>query len=152
HDIIVFEITILSSSALSSGYGIAVTTTMLITTLIFYRVVRDRWQWSAVRALAVLLPFLVVDAAFLAANVPKIPSGGWLSLLVGLSLVVQMTTWRQGRELVAARIRRGERPMAEVAAEALDAQVARVPGTAVYMFKDAGSAPPALIANLRHNK
>src|SRR5690606_25052629 len=57
-----------------------------------------------------------------------------------------------GRELVAARIRRGERPMAEVAAEALDAQVARVPGTAVYMFKDAGSAPPALIANLRHNK
>jgi len=149
---IALVITFRSSSALASAYGIAVTTTMLITTLIFYRVVRDRWQWSAVRALAVLLPFLVVDAAFLAANVPKIPSGGWLSLLVGLSLVVQMTTWRQGRELVAARIRRGERPMAEVAAEALDAQVARVPGTAVYMFKDAGSAPPALIANLRHNK
>lgn len=141
-----------SSSALASAYGIAVTTTMLITTLIFYRVVRDRWRWSTPKALALLLPFLAVDVAFLAANVPKIPTGGWFPLLVGLGLVIQMTTWRRGRQLVAARIRRGERSISDVAAEALESDTVRVPGTAVYMFKDAGAAPPALVANLRHNR
>ncbi len=141
-----------SSSALASAYGIAVTMTMLITTLIFYRVVRDRWGWSAPKALMILLPFLAVDVAFLAANLPKVPEGGWFAVAVGFALVVQMTTWRRGRALVAARIRRGERPMTEVVEEALAMSVARVPGTAVYMFKDAGVAPPALISNLRHNR
>ena len=89
-------LTFRTSSALASAYGIAVTTTMLITTLIFYRVVRDRWGWSRAAALVVLVPFLVVDVAFLAANVPKIPTGGWFPLLVGVGLVVQMTTWRTG--------------------------------------------------------
>lgn len=141
-----------TSSALASAYGIAVTTTMLITTLIFYRVVRDRWQWSTPKALLLLIPFFIVDTAFLAANIPKIPTGGWLPLLVGLALVIQMTTWRKGRQLVAARIRRGERAMVDVATEALHSDVIRVPGTAVYMFKDAGAAPPAFVANLRHNR
>ncbi len=142
-----------TSSALAAAYGIAVTSTMLITTLIFYRVVRDRWGWSTGRALVILLPFLAVDVAFLAANVPKIPAGGWFPLVVGIALVVQMTTWRRGRQLVAARIRRGERPMKDVARQALDApDVVRVPGIAVYMFKEAGAAPPALMSNLRHNR
>ena len=141
-----------TSSALASAYGIAVTTTMLITTLIFYRFVRDKWRWSAPKALVVLIPFMIVDAAFLGANIPKIPSGGWFPLLVGFGLVIQMTTWRKGRQLVAARIRRGERPMREVVEEAIEAHVARVPGVAVYMFKDEGAAPPALMSNLRHNK
>jgi KUP system potassium uptake protein len=141
-----------TSSNLASAYGIAVTTTMLITTLLFYRVVRDRWGWSTTRSILVLAPLMLVDLAFLAANVPKIPTGGWFALAVGIGLVIQMTTWRKGRELVAARIRRGERPMKEVGREALEAQVARVPGTAVYLFKDAGAAPPALVANLEHNK
>lgn len=144
-------ITFRSSSALASAYGIAVTTTMLITTLMFYRVVRDRWGWSTWRAAALLTPFLVVDIAYLAANVPKIPTGGWFPIVVGLGLVVQMTTWRRGRQLVAARIRRGERPMMDLATEIIDDHVHRVPGTAVYLFKDTGVAPPALLANLRHN-
>jgi KUP system potassium uptake protein len=145
-------VTFRSSSALASAYGIAVTTTMLITTLIFYRVVRDRWNWSARKAVAVLVPFLCVDIAFLGANIPKIPTGGWLPLLIGLALVIQMTTWRKGRELVAARIKRGERPLSDATKAALDGNVARVAGTAVYLFKDAGAAPPALLSNLRHNK
>jgi KUP system potassium uptake protein len=115
-------------------------------------VVRDRWEWPAAKALVVLVPFLAVDVAYLAANVPKIPTGGWFPLLVGVGLVVQMTTWRRGRQLVAARIRRGERPMRDVTDEALATLVARVPGTAVYLFKDVGAAPPALVSNLRHNK
>ena len=83
---------------------------------------------------------------------PKIPHGGWFPLLVGFGLVIQMTTWRKGRDLVAARIRRGERPMREVVDEALAGGVVRVPGVAVYMFKDEGAAPPALMSNLRHNR
>ena len=145
-------VTFRTSSALASAYGIAVTMTMLITTLIFYRVVRDRWRWSAGKAVAVLVPFLVVDSAFLAANVPKIPSGGWFPLLVGSVLVVLMTTWRRGRQLVASRIGRGQRPIADVAAEAVAAGFPVVPGTAVYLSKDGSAAPPALISNLRHNK
>lgn len=141
-----------TSTALAAAYGIAVTMTMLITTLIFYRFARDRWGWSATKAMVILLPLLLVDSAFLGANILKIPDGGWFPLLVGFGLVIQMTTWRKGRELVAARIRRGERPMQEVVAEALEHHVSRVPGTAVYLFKDAGAAPPALISNLRHNK
>ena len=146
--VVVFQ----TSTALAAAYGIAVTTTMLITTLIFYRFARDKWSWSVTKALVVLIPFMIVDIGFLSANVLKIPYGGWFPLLVGFVLVIQMTTWRKGRELVAARIRRGERPMREVVAEALAGGVVRVPGVAVYMFKDEGAAPPALMSNLRHNR
>jgi len=140
-----------SSSNLASAYGIAVTMTMLITTLLFFRVARDRWQWSLLRASAVCAPLLVVDIGFLSANLPKVVSGGWFPLVVGLLLVALMTTWRRGRQLVAARIHRGERPIEAVVHEASADDVERVPGVAVYMFKDAGAAPPALIANLKHN-
>ena len=93
----------------------------------------------------------MVDIAFLSANLVKIVSGGWFPLLVGLILVLLMTTWRRGRQLVAERIHRGERPIEVVVHEAVVADAARVPGIAVYMFKDAGAAPPALITNVRHN-
>ncbi len=139
-----------SASNLAAAYGIAVTMTMAITTLIFYRVLTDRWGWSSIRAMAVCVPFLIVEAGFLGANLVKIPHGGWFALAVGVVLMVQMQTWRRGRALVAARIHRGERPIAEVLDEATD--IKRVPGTAVFMFKDLGKAPPALVNNLRHNK
>jgi len=140
-----------SSSALAAAYGIAVTATMLITTLIFYKVVRHRWNWPVWKALVVLGPLMVVDLGFLAANVPKIPDGGWFPLAVGLVLVVQMTTWNTGRKLVAARIRKGQRSAIEVVGEAVERGVTRVPGTAVYLCKDPAAAPAAAITNLRHN-
>ena len=85
---------------------------MLITTLIFYRLVtRDKWRWSTLKALARVLPFLLVDIAFLAANMPKIPHGGWFPLLVGVGPRGADDDMAKGRQLVAARIRRGERPM-----------------------------------------
>ncbi|MEY2966422.1 MAG: hypothetical protein RLY50_472, partial [Actinomycetota bacterium] len=139
-----------TASNLAAAYGIAVTMTMFITTLIFYRVLTDRWEWSPARSLAVCVPFLMVEAGFLGANIVKIPHGGWFALAVGVVLMVQMQTWRRGRALVAARIHRGERPIAEVLDEATD--IKRVAGTAVFMFKDLGKAPPALVNNLRHNK
>jgi KUP system potassium uptake protein len=140
-----------NSSNLAAAYGIAVTTTMAITTLLFYRVVIDRWFWSRGKALTVVAPLLVVDLAFFSANVPKIPHGGWFPIVVGVGLVVQMTTWRRGRAIVAQLIRRGQRPLGEFIEEVQAEGLARVPGTAIYMFKEPGSAPPAMVSNLTHN-
>ncbi len=139
-----------TASNLAAAYGIAVTMTMAITTLIFFRVLTDRWNWARWRAFAVCVPMLTVELGFLGANIPKIPHGGWLALLIGVIIMVQMQTWRRGRQLVAARIRRGERPISEVLDEFTD--VKRVPGTGVFLFKDLGRAPPALVNNLQHNK
>jgi KUP system potassium uptake protein len=139
-----------TSSNLAAAYGIAVTMTMAITTLIFFRVLTDRWNWSRLRAFAICIPLFVIELGFLGANVVKIPHGGWFALAVGIILMVQMQTWRRGRMLVADRIHRGERPIEEVLDEAED--VKRVSGTAVFLFKDLGKAPPALVNNLKHNK
>lgn len=143
-------LTFQSSKNLAAAYGIAVTSTMTITTMLFYILAVNRWNWSKLKALAVTVPLLAIDLAFLGANIPKIPHGGWFPLLIAVGLLVQMMTWRKGRQLVAARIHRGERPIGEVLDEY--AKVARVPGTAVFMFKDLGKAPPALVNNLKHNK
>jgi len=139
-----------TSSNLAAAYGIAVTTTMAITTVLFYVLCVYRWRWSRAKALAVCGPIMLVDLAFLGANIPKIPAGGWFPLLIAFGLVIQMSTWRKGRELVAARIHRGERDITDVLNEYNE--VVRVPGSAVFMFKDLGKAPPALVNNLRHNK
>ena len=138
-----------SSSNLAAAYGIAVTMTMAITTLIFFRVLTDRWEWRRARAFLVCAPLFTIELGFLGANIVKIPHGGWFALTVGVILMVQMQTWRTGRALVAKRIQRGERPLQEVLDES---KPERVPGTAVFMFKDLGKAPPALVNNLRHNK
>jgi KUP system potassium uptake protein len=143
-------LTFQSSKNLAAAYGIAVTSTMAITTMLFYILAVNRWNWSKPKALAVTVPLLAIDLAFLGANIPKIPHGGWFPLLIAIGLLVQMMTWRKGRQLVAARIHRGERPIVEVLDEY--AKVARVPGTAIFMFKDLGKAPPALVNNLKHNK
>ena len=139
-----------SSTNLAAAYGIAVTMTMAITTLIFFRVLTDRWQWARWKAMVVCVPMLVVELGFLGANIPKIPHGGWSALGVGAFLMVQMSTWRRGRQLVAARIRRGERPINEVLD--VNTEIKKVNGTGVFLFKDLGMAPPALVNNLHHNK
>lgn len=139
-----------TSTALAGAYGIAVAGTMMITTLLFYRVVRDRYGWSEAKSLAVCLPLLGVDLGFFIANLPKIPHGGWFPLVIALGLVVQMTTWRRGRQIVAGRLRRAEIPIADMVTRVVRDGVHRVPGTAVYMFKDAGATPTALLVNLEH--
>jgi KUP system potassium uptake protein len=139
-----------SSSNLAAAYGIAVTMTMVITTLIFYRFLTDRRQWPRYRAFLICVPLLIVELGFFSANIVKIPKGGWLALAVGFILMIQMQTWRRGRAVVAARIHRGEQPIAQVLDETVG--VKRVDGTAVFLFKDLGKAPPALVNNLHHNK
>ena len=139
-----------TSTNLAAAYGIAVTMTMAITTLIFYRVLTDNWGWSSAKAMLVCAPMLIIEMGFLGANVVKIPHGGWFALAVGILLMVQMQTWRRGRALVAQRIHRGEKEIRSF----LDGveSMTRVEGTAVFMFKDIGKAPPALVNNLLHNK
>ena len=139
-----------TSTNLAAAYGLAVTMTMAITTLIFFRVLTDRWMWPRWRAFLVCVPMLVIELGFLGANLPKIPHGGWFALSVGGILMLQMATWRRGRQLVAARIRRAERPIVDVLNETTGLK--KVSGTGVFLFKDLGKAPPALLNNLRHNK
>jgi KUP system potassium uptake protein len=142
-----------SSSDLAAAYGVAVTSTMLITTVLFYVVLRERFGWSLGRAAGLCGLFLVIDFAFLGANVFKIPAGGWFPLLVAGAMFSLMTTWRTGRRLVAERSRRNDVPLHELvqSIERSPEGARRVPGTAVYLFSTPGLAPPALVANLRHN-
>jgi KUP system potassium uptake protein len=140
-----------SSSNLAAAYGLAVTGTMVVTTLIFFVVTREVWGWPRGRAMAVGGLFLVVDVAFFFANVLKIPAGGWFPLLAALLVFTLMTTWKTGRRLVYQRLRRGEAPIEAVIRSLTREQRPRVEGTAVYMFPEPGRTPPSFLANLRHN-
>ena len=142
-----------SSADLAAAYGVAVTSTMLITTVLFFVVLRERFRWGLGRAAALCGLFLVVDSAFLGANVFKIPAGGWFPLLVAAVMFSLMTTWRTGRRLVAERSRRNDVPLRELVQgfQRSPEGARRVQGTAVYLFSSPGLAPPALVANLRHN-
>ena len=140
-----------SSEHLAAAYGIAVTMTMAITTLIFFKVLRRPLEVGTVEGVRRLHPAVHHRARLPRRQHREDPEGRMVRRsLVAIVLMVQMQTWRKGRALVAARIHRGERPIAEVLDEASD--VKRVAGTAVFMFKDLGKAPPALVNNLRHNK
>ena len=141
-----------SSSNLAAAYGVAVTTTMVITTVLLYVIMTRAWHWRTPYAIAVTGVFLAVDLVFFAANIVKIPAGGWFPLVVGALVFTIMTTWKRGRELVSARIRRGELPLDRFIDSIADEPPQRVPGTAVYLFPDVEATPPALLVNLRHNE
>ena len=141
-----------TSSNLAAAYGIAVTTTMAITTILFMGVAMNRWGWSKAKALSVGIPLLVVDLAFFGAQLVKIPHGGWFALSVGIIQFTLMTTWRTGRRIVASAIRRGQTPVTAFVEQLEGQDFKRVPGAAVFLFKDAGGTPPALLVNLAHNK
>ena len=141
-----------SSSRLAAAYGVAVTTTMTITTLLFYFVARERWGWSALRAGAVTGGFLVIDIAFWSANLLKIPDGGWVPLAVGAFVFTLLTTWKRGRLVLAKRMRDRTLPLEDFLASLVAHPPHRVPGTAVFMYNSSTRTPPALLHNLKHNK
>jgi KUP system potassium uptake protein len=140
-----------SSARLASAYGVAVTTTMVITTVLLFFVARERWHWSLPAAAALAAIFLVVDLAFFAANIFKVAEGGWLPLLVGLAVVTVMTTWRRGRQLVAGRLRGGRVPIDAFLSSIAADPPTRVPGATVYLNREPLTAPPALVTNFRVN-
>lgn len=139
-----------TSSRLASAYGIAVICSMLITTLLAYGVARS-WGWGVPRAVLVTLSFLIIEGAFLLANLGKIPHGGWFPLLLGAGLSLLMTTWHRGRQLLAERFQRELLPLREFFAMIERQAPTRVQGTSVFMTGQVDGTPPALLHNFNHN-
>jgi len=141
-----------TSTNLAAAYGMAVTTTMVITTLLAFVVARERWGWGLGRALLVTGLFLTVDLAFFGANIIKIEHGGWFPLLVALIVYAVMTTWHTGRRLVVKRLAESEVPLSAFFANLAARPPVRVPGTGIFMTARPEGAPPILVHHLTHNK
>jgi KUP system potassium uptake protein len=140
-----------SSSNLASAYGIAVTGNMFITTCMMAVLVLTVWKWNRWLAYGFVGTFLIIDAAYLASNMTKIPDGGWFPLLVGAVAFISLTTWAKGRSLMQARMRESAMPM-EVFIKSAASAATRVAGTAVFMTTSPTGVPHALLHNLKHNK
>lgn len=141
-----------SSSALASAYGVAVTGTMVITSIMAFLVMWKCWQWRSASAALVMAPFLAVDLIFLAANLLKVFEGGWLPLLVGASLILVMITWRQGMRILSVVTKRDEIGLVDFIAMMAKSPVARASGMAVFLTGHPDATPMALLHNIKHNK
>jgi KUP system potassium uptake protein len=141
-----------SSSNLAAAYGIAVTLTMVITTILAYFLVRHVWGWSIPRALAISAVFLAPELVFMGANAIKIEHGGWFPLVVGAAIFVMMLSWKRGREILAERFREQLLPLDDFF-DLMHVDIpARVPGTAVFMTSTRDGTPPAMLHNFMHNR
>jgi KUP system potassium uptake protein len=138
-----------SSGNLAAAYGVAVNSTMAITTVLAFRVARERGGWRLPAALAFLTGFLFVDLSFLGANLMTIPDGGWLPLLIGVILFSVMTTWRRGASLMAGRIASVTASVETFIGRVTGEAIPRVPGTAVFFTGRLDQTPPALQQLLR---
>jgi len=141
-----------SSNNLAAAYGIAVTGDMVITSVLATFVVARTWKWGWLRAVLLFSCFLSVELIFLAANILKIPDGGWFPLVAGMVVFILMTTWKRGRQLLSERLQ-GERLELTMFLDSLAASMpTRVFGTAVFLNADPKGVPHALLHNLMHNK
>jgi KUP system potassium uptake protein len=140
-----------SSANLAAAYGVAVVTTMLITTVLLGFYAREHWNWSPAKTLLVVGLLGLVDLAFFASNLLKIPQGGWFPIALAAVVTFAMTTWVAGRRHVAHAIRRGRQSPEALISSLTKSGIPRTQGTAVYLFPNPGSVPPAFVANLRHN-
>ncbi len=141
-----------SSSRLAAAYGIAVTGTMMVTTLLFHRVVRDQWRWPRAWAWPLTVLFLVVDVAFFGANVVKFSDGGWFPIAAAVFVFTLMSTWKRGRDALAMMLKDAGLPLELFMADMARGKVQRVQGTAVFMTSNPGGVPPVLLHHLKHNK
>jgi KUP system potassium uptake protein len=140
------------SSSLASAYGVAVTTDMVFTTLLFAFVARSRFGWAKWQVALLTAAFLFVDLGFWGANLVKIPHGGWFPLVIAAAFFTCMTTWKMGRQILAQRMQDRTLPVKLFLQDLAADRYTRVPGTAVYMYGNADGTPPALLHNLMHNK
>jgi KUP system potassium uptake protein len=139
------------SGRLASAYGIAVTGTMLITTIMLAVLLFQVWRWNKLLASAIVGIFLAVDSAFFISNITKIPDGGWFPLLVAAVSFTVLTTWARGRQLMRERLQEAALPLA-VFIKSTAASVHRVRGTSVFLSTSAETVPAALLHNLKHNQ
>jgi len=149
---LVLVVTFRSAGALAAAYGVAVTGTMVITTILFAIVARGSWGWPLRNVVLVTAAFLSVDLAFFGANAVKIAAGGWVPLALAGAFFTLMTTWKKGRELLAGILRQGTMPMELLLDDLERRRVPRVAGTAVFMTSTAGGAPLVLLHHLKHNR
>ncbi len=145
-------VTFKTSSALAAAYGIAVTGTMAISTLLAFVVVRRLWHWKLTPALAFLFIFLTVDLVFLTTCLFKFFEGGWVPVCLGLSIFTLMTTWRTGRRILVAHLKERSVPVERFLEDIKKDPPLVVPGSAIYMSGDPWGVPIPLLHNLKHNK
>ena len=137
-----------SSNGLASAYGVAVAGTMLVDGLMAFIVIRKGWNWSTWATIALMVPFILIDSAFLGANLLKVPQGGWVPLLIGGCLLTVMLTWRRGAKILANKTRRLEMPVQELIRSLAKSPPLHVPGTAVFLT--AAPETTALLHSLKH--
>jgi len=141
---VVLVLSFKTSSNLAAAYGIAVTTTMAITTILFHQYAVTHWKWNKYYAGSICGFFLVIDLAFFGANVIKVLDGGWVPLLIAVSIFILMTTWKKGRMILAKYLAHKTIPLADFIKKINDENAIRVPGTAIYLNSAIKSAPYAL--------
>ena len=141
-----------SSTSLAAAYGIAVSATMVITTILAFIVVRHLWKWHWLAGALVLGSFMAVDLAFFGANIVKIHDGGWFPLLFGGLVFLLMTTWKRGRRLLHERLRAEAMPLDAFVRNIAGSSIQRIPGTAVFMTQNPDAVPHALVHSLKHYK
>ncbi len=150
--VLVLVVVFQTSSGLASAYGVAVTGTMLVDTLIAWVVFRQIWKWGLLRSLLLTIPLLLLDIVFLSGNLLKFFNGAWVPLLFAAVLVVMMATWRQGTSIVARKVKRDSIPLLTLIQDLALKEPPRVRGTAIFLTSEPDLAPPALLHNLKHNK
>jgi KUP system potassium uptake protein len=149
--VILLVLSFQTSSNLAAAYGIAVTGAMLIDTCLLAVVLFVLWDWNRIAAGALVAIFFLVDLAYFAANLTKVPDGGWFPLLIGFIAFTLLTTWAKGRQLMLNRLQESAIPVAVFVKSAINSAT-RVSGTAVFMTSASDGVPHALLHNLKHNK
>lgn len=150
--VIWFVLTFKSSSQMAGAYGIAVTGTMVITTLLALFVARAKWGWSWWKAVGLFVPFIFIDIGFFTANLTKLDDGGWVPLAIAAGLFTLMITWQKGRKILYAKLKERSVSVEEFCQTILKNPPIRISGTAVYMAGDPWGVPVPLLHNLKHNK
>ncbi len=141
-----------TSSQLASAYGIAVTGTMAITSLLAFIVAREHWKWGFKRSLFIFIGFFILDLAFFGANILKIGEGGWISIALGLGAYLIMSTWKKGRRILAEKLLNRSVSIDDFLQQIKENPVHRVPGSAIYMAGDSWGVPFPLLHIIKHNK
>ena len=141
-----------SSSNLAAAYGVGVSTDMVITTILFFTVARERFHWNILKAGLLAGALLIVDLAFFGANILKVPQGGWFPLVIAVIVFTLLTTWKRGRLILSERLDERVEPLSQFLGEITEHPPNRVPGTAIFMFRSPVHTPYSLAQNLKTNK
>lgn len=149
--VVILVLAFQTSTALAAAYGIAVSGTMIITTALAYLMLHRVWGLPKAVAMGVLAPILLIEAAFLTANLAKVPDGGYVPLLLGATLVIMMWTWARGTQQLFERSRKLSVPLVDFVPRIEKSSARRAPGAAVFLTSDVSATPPALLHNLKHN-